>query len=244
MSLSAELVALESLISELGIDLYGYAVMEAVLPGDWGSWPRAISIALALPADQMAGVEEGPTPAYYQAYDAANGHLNRACSQIEAWLVDAGHRARAFRATVSASELGDLGAGLCAPVQHKTVATRAGLGWIGRNALLVTPQYGPRVRLASVFTDMPLPAAEPITVGACGSCRRCVEACPAQALTGSAWRAGMPRAQIVDARECEAVATRLLRERVGVSNAVCGICVAVCPFARLSVGAKGHERNK
>lgn len=244
MSLAAELVGLEALFCELNVDLYGYASMAGILPGEWGDWPRAISVALALPVDGMAGVQEGPTRAYYRAYEAANACLDHVCQRIEAWLVAAGYRARAYATTVSAEGLNGLGTDLRAPVQHKTVATRAGLGWIGKSALLVTRAYGPRVRLGSIFTDMPLPVAKPVMVGGCGSCSRCVDACPAQALTGTAWRVGVPRADMVNVYQCEAMATRLLRERVGVSNAVCGICIAVCPLARLSVGNKGHERNK
>lgn len=49
---------------------------------------------------------------------------------------------------------------------HKAVARAAGLGWIGRNCLLITPQYGPRVRFATVLTDMPLPTGEPMETSA------------------------------------------------------------------------------
>jgi epoxyqueuosine reductase len=244
MSRPAPHTSLESLLGELGVDLYGYAAMVGVLPSEWGDWPYAVSIALALPADQMTGVWQGPTAAYYRAYEAANTRLNEICNLVEQWLLRAGYRATAFAATVSADALRDLGRDLCAPVQHKTVATRAGLGWIGKNALLITPTYGPRVRLASIFTDMPLPVARPVTVGSCGSCHRCVDSCPARALSGTTWQAGMPRADMVDAHECERVATRLLQERVRISNAVCGICIAVCPFARLSNGIKSNERAK
>ena len=61
---------------------------------------------------------------------------------------------------------------------HKTAATQAGLGWIGKTALFVSPRLGPRLRLATVFTDAELPVGEPVTEGRCGSCRRCVDACP------------------------------------------------------------------
>ena len=49
----------------------------------------------------------------------------------------------------------------CTPLPHKTVATRAGLGWIGKNCLLVTKEYGSAVRLSSLLTDAPLPAGTP-----------------------------------------------------------------------------------
>jgi len=243
MSLPASRASLTSFLDVLGLDLYGYAAMTDILPGAWGRWPYAISIALALPAERMAGVWAGPTPAYYDAYETVNARLNETSRLIELWLLDAGYRAQAFAATVSGEALEGLGPALSAPVQHKTVATRAGLGWIGKNGLLITRAYGPRVRLASVFTDFPLPTCVPFTEGACGSCTRCVDACPAGALLGATWYVGMPRAKIVDAHRCEEVATRLLEERVGAHNAVCGICIAVCPFAGLSrIG--GNERAK
>ncbi|MFQ5710273.1 MAG: reductive dehalogenase [Candidatus Geothermarchaeales archaeon] len=67
------------------------------------------------------------------------------------------------------------------------LAIQAGLGELGRNGLLITPEYGPRVRLCKVFTDLPLEPDRPISFGvgeACEGCNRCVEGCPAQAISG------------------------------------------------------------
>ena len=95
--------------------------------------------------------------------------------------------------------MGDNGDG---PFPHKTAATAAGLGWIGKTALFVSPEFGPAVRLATVFTDLDLPAGEPVTEGRCGDCTDCVDACPAGCGRDVAWRAGMRRDELFDASAC------------------------------------------
>jgi len=65
------------------------------------------------------------------------------------------------------------------------LAVQAGLGEVGRNGMLITPQYGPRVRLLKIFTDLPLQADKPITFGVnkfCMKCRKCAQTCPAEAI--------------------------------------------------------------
>jgi len=107
---------------------------------------------------------------------------------------------------------------------HKTAATLAGLGWIGKTGLFVSHEFGPAVRLATVFTDLPLIPGSPVTTGGCGSCRLCVDQCPAGSGRDVTWRAGMPRDEIFDAASCQ----HYRRE----SGKICGICVAVCPYSR------------
>jgi epoxyqueuosine reductase QueG len=111
---------------------------------------------------------------------------------------------------------------------HKTAATRAGLGWIGRHCQLVTRKYGSWIRLATVFSELHLPGGPPVQRHFCGSCRRCVEACPAKALTGNAWYPGIPREAILDAEVCD----RWKKENYFEYHQghICGICSAVCPF--------------
>ncbi len=65
---------------------------------------------------------------------------------------------------------------------HKAIARTAGLGWLGKNLLMVTPRFGPRVCLVSVLTDMPLEPDKP-NPNLCGECGECVDACPIGALT-------------------------------------------------------------
>lgn len=236
--MNEQLIAgLEEYLRELRVDLYGFADIAGIFGGEWKDWPHAISMALELPIDDVLGVQDGPTPRYYEAYVRTNARLNQIAAKVEAWIRRQGYRAQAVVATVASEGLDqEFGPPLTAPVQHKTVATRAGLGWIGKNALLITRKYGPRVRLTSVFTDMPLPAATPIEYGQCGKCERYRDACPAQAITGDMWLVGVAREALVDVEACRQRAEQLLMERVGQQQAVCGVCVAVCPFSGRPAG--------
>ena len=108
-----------------------------------------------------------------------------------------------------------------------TAATRAGLGWIGKTALFVSPIFGPAVRLATVFTDLGLPPGEPVGESGCGTCRACVDACPAGCGRDVTWRPGMPREQLFDAAAC----LRHMAQFTSVDADICGICIAACPYS-------------
>jgi epoxyqueuosine reductase QueG len=110
---------------------------------------------------------------------------------------------------------------------HKSAATQAGLGWIGKTALFVSHEFGAAVRLATVFTDLDLAPGRPVTKGSCGSCTACVEACPAGAGRDVMWTAGDPRDRLFDALACE---RHMGRDDGDGMHGICGICVAVCPF--------------
>ena len=116
-----------------------------------------------------------------------------------------------------------------APVMEKALAVRAGLGWRGRNTLLVTPA-GSKFFIGEVFTSLPLRSDSPMDDG-CGLCRRCVEACPAGALG---------RVNL-DARRCLSYQT-IERKELSLSHAAagclgtriygCDVCQDVCPYNR------------
>jgi epoxyqueuosine reductase QueG len=102
------------------------------------------------------------------------------------------------------------------------------MGWIGKTALFVSPEFGPAVRLATVFTDLELPVGEPIRTGRCGACHDCVDACPAGCGRDVQWRAGTARDELFDARACRHQMTLFQ----SVDTQICGICIAACPYAR------------
>jgi reductive dehalogenase len=113
------------------------------------------------------------------------------------------------------------------------MAIQAGLGEYGRLGLLITKEFGPRVRLGKVFTDLPLAPDKPIRFGVkefCGTCRRCEQACPPKAIPG-----GDPSTEVynvsnlkgvrkwsVDAEKCFGFWVK--------SNTECAICIRVCPY--------------
>ncbi len=213
-------------IASFGASLVSFADIRELAP-----WPRAISIALALDPVILKGVKNGPTPEYYKEYLRANTTLNEIAQGTARLLLGAGYRAEAFPATIADSDP-EYEETLRVAFQHKTAATRAGLGFIGKSGLLITSDFGPRVRLVTIFTDLPFPTGQPILKGRCGGCHLCIQACPAGAIKGQEWRAGMAREELLDAHACQREAKRLLRERVGADGAVCGICVAICPWGQ------------
>ena len=110
---------------------------------------------------------------------------------------------------------------------HKLAAHLAGLGWIGKSALLITPEHGPRVRWGTVLTDAPLEAGTPMDE-MCRDCNECVKDCPAYAFTGQAFDKPRPRSEIFAAEACHAYLNN--REQTG--HRACGMCVYICPFGR------------
>ncbi len=215
-------------LRQQGAALAGVADLSVVPAEARGGLPRGIAFAMALQPEIVAQLADGPTTAYAAEYEWLNDELSALGARCAAWLHERGFAAQAQSATVGALDR----ATLSEPLPHKTVATRAGLGWIGRCALLITPEYGPAVRLCSVLTDAPLVLAEPIAVSRCADdCTACRDTCPGQAPTGAAWRAGLPRAELYDACAC-ARAARSLAQAQGIPHILCARCVAACPWTR------------
>ena len=186
--------------------------------------PFGVSVAVRLPKEIVRSIADGPNRAYYDAYCEINARLDEIVSRGAEYLKGLGYEAVA-QTTKSVIKLDPLRTLL----PHKTVATRAGLGWIGKNALLVTEDFGPALRISSILTDAPLECACPVDESRCGGCQECVKHCPACALKGEKWSAGMERDYLVDASACSDTAKRLCRERFGVEATICGKCIEVCP---------------
>jgi len=87
---------------------------------------------------------------------------------------------------------------------HKKIAILAGLGWIGKNNLLVTQEYGSALCMCTVLTNTPLSTENrPIIMPKCGECTVCKDICPAGVIHGTTWEIGMNRDLIVDVYHCE-----------------------------------------
>lgn len=112
---------------------------------------------------------------------------------------------------------------------HKIAATSAGIGWIGKNGLLISPQYGPRLSLATVLTDAPLVPDEPIEFSQCGNCSLCKDYCPSKAITGNEWSRREPFIELIRRGPCNSYKRRISRIE-GKPN--CGLCINICPYGR------------
>jgi epoxyqueuosine reductase len=200
------------------VDAWGVAANEPRLPGA-PEHPRAVSILMRLDPLVVRGLTHGPTRDYQLEYQRVNAALDDATSTLVDVLTVHGNAAKRLPATYD-------GANGSAVFPHKTAATVAGLGWIGKTALFISPQFGPAVRLSTVFTDLELPVGEPVTESACGACRACVDACPAGCGRDVLWRPGMARDELFDAGACR----HHMATYTSIEKEICGICIAACPF--------------
>jgi epoxyqueuosine reductase QueG len=226
---------LQYFLKSEGADMIGFADLRG-LPADVRSdFPYGISVAVALDPDIIRKIINGPDLEYLEEYRRANELLGRLGEKAARFLEEHRYRAKSFSATNTGIDRDTLSTVL----PHKTVATRAGLGWIGKCALLITPEYGSAVRITSVLTDAELPAATPKNESECGECRVCVDICPGNALTGLEWEAGMSRELLYDPFECREVARKWQREREGITDNICGMCIAACPWTWKYLDKKG-----
>jgi epoxyqueuosine reductase QueG len=214
------------IVAEGGVDRWGAAVNDPPLPLA-PSLPTAISLVMRFRPSSLEGVaESGPNETYYREYCRLNETLDAVGGRLVALFRERGWRAELVPATLYDDEaVEDWGRAGVFP--HKTAATQAGLGWIGKTALFVSLRLGPKVRLATVFTDLRVPPGIPLTSSRCGKCRLCVDACPVGAGRDVLWQAGMPRDELYDEKACE-----VYTERFPELGGVCGICVAACPLGK------------
>lgn len=216
-----------SRLTDDGASLVGFADIRE-LPADIRhSMKSAVSIAVALDADVISEIIDGPTKRYHEEYKRVNSFLSGLCKRTVEILEHQNVEAVAIAPTIKKVDYNSLQT----PLPHKTVATRAGLGWIGKSALLITKQYGPAVRLASVLCDIEFEAGDPVNKSHCGKCTECVDRCPAAAITGNNWEAGSERDMIYKARQCYTMA-KSLSGTIGVTSTICGICIAACPYTQ------------
>ena len=224
----------ESLL-EKGACLVAYADVSNLAYEAVAGLKNAVSIAVALNPSIICEISKGPTIKYYQEYNRANNLLSDLCGHAVNILITEGHKAVALEPTIKVVDLTKTDAHL----PHKTVATKAALGWIGKSALLITKRYGAAVRLASVLTDADLDTAEPVEQSMCGDCRCCVDHCPASAIKGNNWQPGCSRDSIYDAFTCCETATKLAK-KINVQSTICGICINVCPWTQKYIS---HEQK-
>lgn len=228
MNLQSEL---ENKLREWGATFSGYSRVKGKLPGNLESLEYAVTIGVRLSDAIIDEITDRPTHTYFHHYRMANALLDLIALRTTHFIMEKGYKAFAVPASQSVNDGGEDFSGI---FPHKTAAVMAGLGWIGKNGLFIHRHYGPRVRLATVLTDMQLPSDNGIMDVQCGSCRLCVDSCPAAALTGNCWQEGCDRRHVVDARACSEYMKKSFRH-IG-RGYVCGICIKVCPVRKRSQG--------
>ncbi|MCX8116914.1 MAG: hypothetical protein N3G78_03140 [Desulfobacterota bacterium] len=217
---------LEGLSRRWGGSIFGVAPsarltrQKALLPPEvFDRLPFAISIGYHLSDAVLEGIEEGPTPHYFHHYQRVNILLDTIALQISSAIQE-----KEFQAMpIAASQIIDW-KGQRGHLSHKEVAWAAGLGWIGRNNLLVHERFGSRIRLVTILTDLPLRSDPPLARD-CGPCRACLRVCPAGAIR--------ERPEDFDHLGCYEQ-LKLFSKTLHLSQHICGLCVKACRGKRPS----------
>ncbi len=215
---------------EWGVRMVGFAAADAWDEPPFEPWPpiefhpKAIFpgcrtvIVLGLPVT-LPILETSPSIWYQELYKNLNAQLDERAYRLSQLLNELGH-ASVYVPRDGYGTVELLVESPYAFFSHRHAAYLAGLGTFGINNMLLTREYGPRVRFVSVLTAAELPPGGPMEKGLCVRCMRCAKACPVQAIGDVAY----PEASI-DKRRCAARSVELKKRY----RSPCGICIKVCP---------------
>lgn len=219
---------IENLLKELGVYDYGFGLLKNYVPTQYNMLETGISFGIPLSQVVMNEITDyEPTHTYFHHYRSVNAFIDHVALRMVMMLQREGYDAVAVPASQSINKPGFDYEGL---FQHRTAATRAGMGWIGKNGSLIHPIHGPRIRLGTILTNAVVEYAEPMNESKCGTCKACVLKCPSMALTGINWTLGLDRKELLNAEVCSKhMSTHYKHIGRGV---VCGICLKACPVGR------------
>ena len=211
--------ALKKICQAQGIDLFGVADINGIKnefqlsPKTLQNLDKAICLGVMLSRSALSEIEEAPTKLYFHHYRTVNMFLDQAALKLCNLIQKKGYSALA----IPASQIVDWEK-QTAHLSHKRLGVLAGLGWIGRNNLLVTGKLGSQFRLATILTNMPVKTDSPVKED-CGSCSLCVKICPAGAIKHDPAE--------FDHIKCFEKLKEFQKQRL-VDQYICGVCVNVC----------------
>ena len=204
---------------DLGIALFGVAAVKSIKKeflfsdATLRDLDYAISLGLRLSDGILEGITGFPTRIYYHHYRQANAILDQIAFKVSNFIQSKGYRAL----PVPASQIIDWEK-QTAHLSHKKIGELAGIGFIGRNNLLVNPGIGSRFRLVTILTNMPLEPDKRLKAD-CGKCVDCVTVCPAGAIK--------EKKEDFDHIKCFEKLKEFRNKRL-VDQFICGVCVKAC----------------
>lgn len=242
-----ELKAEEDDIPEL---IYGFADTSdvATVKENGTVLQKAISIACALDPADTSNLSSGFSDQYFKECLAASEKVSKLGSKLAEHLRVKGFNAVAIKSPLIENEpvieINENEVFVNAPSVvfevHRLAATHAGLGWIGKNGLVVTKHYGPAVMLATVFTDAPIDCATEVFLSRCGRCTECASACPVGAIDISD-RISLDNIEnIIDIDLCAKECEKLTQDHSGRATNLGGICIYACPYTKSYLRRKGY----
>jgi len=212
-------LALKRFCLDEGIDLFGVADISRIKnefkisAKTLENLDKAVCLGVMLSASVLSEIDIVPTKLYFHHYKIVNSFLDQVALRLCNLIQKKGFSALAIPAT----QIIDWEKNT-AHLSHRKLGVLAGLGWIGRNNLLVNEELGSQFRLVSVLTEMPLKTDE-LSGKDCGQCRLCVKMCPSGAIRESA--------ADFNQIKCFEKLKSFQRQRQ-VEQFVCGVCVNVC----------------
>ena len=165
-----------------GADLFGTADVSSLKDGFAVSVKAAkdlntaISLGVRVSSGVLSEIENQPTKLYFHHYRVVNMFLDQLAMRLSNFIQNSGSQALPIPASIIVDWQRQT-----AHLSHKHIGYLAGMGWIGRNNLLVNRALGSQFRLITVLTDMPLKYDKPEKED-CGNCRACVVVCPVKAI--------------------------------------------------------------
>ncbi len=233
---------IKSVVPDMENDfVIGFAYMGGLLEGELTEYNYCIVIGKKLDDNIIDSMEDAPTIEYFNLYDNTNKELHELSLKLSGFLDCRKIPHLVIKPTGISQDTKNYDPDMLTYYfSHKMAATRAGLGWIGKTALMVTEKFGPRVRFVSVLlkeslTKNGVPIKKttvPLEKSLCGNCSICVEECPAGAGSGRQWDIKTGRDSFFDAFACRDKCRELSLKNLGRNITICGICVKVCPIGR------------
>ncbi|MFX1420316.1 MAG: 4Fe-4S dicluster domain-containing protein [Promethearchaeota archaeon] len=210
-----ETVNLRNFIEKLEIDIYGFAEMHLLknmktgLPIDLEKFINMFPFAIVLGAqyEKLGKKASGGRTALF---------LEDTAFSILEYLENKGYKQLIIHTEDEFDPINRLGF-----ISLKILAKTAGLGWQGRSLLIISPEFGPLHRLIAILTDIPLQTNQAIK-NECGECRKCIDACPQNALTFVAFNDHpISREDVLDIKTC-------------LGDNGCLACLLSCPWLKKS----------
>jgi epoxyqueuosine reductase QueG len=211
----------KTLALSLGADLVGIAHASSFGEAPSGHRPesllrRAQSVVVMALHPPDGCFELAPSREYSASYNVANQELNRMAFRIARFLESEGHRSL----QVPASPPYDLEANM-GDLSHRHAGQLAGIGVFGKSNLLLSSEFGPRMRLVSVVTDVLLDADPPLEIDLCKDCDKCIAGCPSKALKGD---------RLIDKTTCDDYHVQVGENlQLADGEQICGVCIRLCP---------------
>lgn len=174
---------------------------------------KAISLGVRLSKKVLDEIQDEPTKLYFHHYKTANFFLDQLAFKTANWI----QSKNALALSIPASQIVDWQK-QTAHLSHKHIGLRAGLGWIGRNNLLVNPKLGAQFRLVTILTNLEIKTDNPLAED-CGDCYDCLKSCPVQAI----------QKEQKDFKHLVCFEKLKEFQKKGiVGQYICGICVKAC----------------